>query len=219
VYKIIFKLISQRLKTILLTRISPNQFGFLNGRQIHKAIGMVQEGLQSIKSGNQKSLTLKVDLSEEFDRVSWLYLMLLLTHLGLFHAFMTWTLSCINVASFDVLVNGSTSFFFKDERGIRQGCPLYPFLFLLVVEGLIKLLKEAYVSRIIEGINLGISCNITHLLVVVDVLILCDGTRELVDYLNELLNLFNKATCMKINREKSSLVTWGLSYLESNTIS
>jgi hypothetical protein len=86
---------------------------------------------------------LKIDLSKAYDRVSWLYLRLLLTHLGFGFSFINWIMSCISSVSFVVLINGAATPFFQAERGLRQGCPLSPLLFLLVAEGLSRALKEA----------------------------------------------------------------------------
>jgi hypothetical protein len=119
-------LIARRLLDFLSDHISQEQFGFLKGRQIHEAIGLAQEGLHSIHTKRQKAVSLKVDLSKAFDNVSWLYLRLLLIHLGFFHSFVTWVLNCISTTSFAVLINGSASTFFKPERGLHQGCLLSP---------------------------------------------------------------------------------------------
>lgn len=83
-YKIISKIIVKRLKYILSEHISKEQFGFLEGRQIHEVIGVAREGLHSIKTKHLRGDVLKIDLSKAFDRVNWLYIRLLLTHLG-FH--------------------------------------------------------------------------------------------------------------------------------------
>ena len=124
--------------------ISAEQFGFLKGRQIHEAIGVAQEGLHSMKTRNLKGAILKIDLSKAYDKVSWLYIHMLLIHLGFGITFVRWIMSCVTTMSFSVLINGATSPFFHAERGLRQGCPLSPLLFLLVAEGLSCLLLEAH---------------------------------------------------------------------------
>ena len=82
IYKIVSKVIARRLKVTLSEHISAEQFGFLEGRQIHEAIGVAQEGLHSLKTRNIKGAILKIDLFKSYDKVSWIYLRLLLTHLG-----------------------------------------------------------------------------------------------------------------------------------------
>jgi hypothetical protein len=125
-YKIISKVISRRLKVILSKHISGEQFGFLEGRQIHEAIGVAQEGLHNIKLKKLKAVVIKIDLSKAFDRVNWLYIRMLLIHLGFRLVFVNWIMACLNSVSFSILLNGSATAFFQAERGIRQGCPLSP---------------------------------------------------------------------------------------------
>jgi hypothetical protein len=119
VYKIISKIISKRIKAILSKSVSHEQFGFLEGIQIHEAIGVVQEALHNIKTQKIKSAVIKIDLSKSFDRVSWLYIRLLQTHLGFELPFINCIMSCITTTSFVVLINGSESPFFPAERGLR----------------------------------------------------------------------------------------------------
>lgn len=133
-YKIIAKIIANRLKPILLAHISPEQFTFLQHRQIHEAAGTTQELLHSMHINNLKGMILKVDLSKAFDRANWLYIRLLLTHLGFPYSYIKWIMSCITEVSYSVLLNGAPTPFFSAERGLRQGCPLSPLLCLLIME-------------------------------------------------------------------------------------
>eukprot|EP00253_Pinus_taeda_P016641 PITA_16641 len=139
-YKIIAKIIANRIKPILSKHISQEQFTFLHNRHIHEAIGFAQEALHSIKLRKLKGMALKIDLSKAFDKISWLFLRMILTHLGFPLEFTRWIMRCITSVSFAILINGSTSHSFQAERGIRQGCPLSPLLFLLVMEGLSRLI-------------------------------------------------------------------------------
>jgi len=108
-----------------------------------------------MKVKNIKGAIFKIDLAKAFDKVSWLYLRLILTHLGFDIAFIRWILSCITTISFSVLINGAASPFFHAERGLRQGCPLSPLLFLLVAEGLSRALKEAIRLSNFTGLQLA----------------------------------------------------------------
>ena len=90
VYKVVSKIIAHKLKDILSLHISEEQFGFLHGRQIHKAVGVAQEGLHSMKTKNIKGAIIKIDLSKAYDKVSWLYIHMLMNHLGFGIAFIKW---------------------------------------------------------------------------------------------------------------------------------
>jgi hypothetical protein len=126
-----------------------------------------------------KGAVLKIDLSKSYDRVSWLYIILLLTHLGFEFPFINWIMSCLTSVSFVVLINGSTSSFFHAKRGLREGCPLSPLLFQLVAEGLSRVMGEAKRMGEFWGIMLSPTLKISHLLFFDDVLIFCDGSHQM----------------------------------------
>jgi hypothetical protein len=205
IYKIIAKIIARRLKPLLSSSISKEQFGFLEGRQIHEAIGVAQEGLHSLKTKKAKGTILKIDLSKAFDRVNWSYIRLLLTHLGFEVPFIKWIMACITSVSFAVLINGAASPFFTSEKGLRQGCPLSPLLFLLVAEGLSRAILNAVRTGEFHGIQITTSQRLTHLLFVDDILIFCSGQRQDAEVLSNILSLFRSTTGMQINIQKSTL--------------
>jgi len=137
IYKIISKVIARRLKSVLSKQISREQFGFLEGRWIQKEVGIAQERFHSIKVNTERSIVLEVDLSKAYDTISWLYFRLILIQLGFYHRFVVWVMRCITLLYFAILINGATSPFFILRRDLRQGSPLSPLIFLLIVEGLI----------------------------------------------------------------------------------
>jgi len=151
---------------------------------------------------------LKIDLSKAYDRVSWLYILLLLTHLGFDVPFINWVMNCLSTASFAVLINASASLLFTSERGLRKGCPLSPLLFLLVAEGLNRAISHAKSASTFSRIKISPALFLTNLLFVEDVLIFSGGSRREVKVLRNILSLFSKATRMQINDTKSSLSTY-----------
>lgn len=90
-----------------------------------------------------KGLTLKIDVSKAYDRVSWSYLQMLLTHMGFEIAFINWVMRFITNVSFVVLINGASSSFFHGKRGLHQVWCFSPLLFLLVVKGINVMLVDA----------------------------------------------------------------------------
>jgi hypothetical protein len=148
----------------------------------------------------------KIDLSKAFDRVNWLYIRMLLIHLGFGLVFVNWIMACLSSVSFSILLNGSATNFFLAERGLRQGCPLSPLLFLLVAEGLSRFISGEKLGGRFTGIKITNGLTITHLLFVDDILIFCDGSTRDADTLSEGLTLFNIATGMRINAQKSSIL-------------
>lgn len=114
-YKIIAKIIPNNIKPILLGNISSEQFAFLHNRKIHEAIDTTQEALHSIKQKKLKGVMLNIDLSKAFDRVCWLFLRMILTHMGFPLVFIRWIICCITSISFGTLINGSISHSFQEE--------------------------------------------------------------------------------------------------------
>lgn len=215
-YKIISKIIANRIKPILSRHISPQQFAFLKNRQIHEAIGSAQEAIHSIWTKHLKCILLKIDLSKVFDRASWLYIKMILIQVGFPHSLINWIMACITSPTFSILINGSASHFFHSERGLRQGCPLSPLLFLLVIEALSRLLITASREGSIRGLKISDICYLTHLLFVDDVLLLLDGSIQDTTAFSRLLDLFSKATGMEVNRSKSTITLVDTSVNESH---
>ena len=184
----------------------PQQFAFLEHRQIHEAIGAAQEAFHTIWTKHHKAITLKIDLAKAFDRVSWLYLKMLLIHLGFPHRFITWIMACITIPSFSVLINGSASQFFHSERGLKQGCSLSPLLFLIVMDGLSRLIASAKRNGDICGLKISEDCYLTHLLFVDDVMIFLDGSTRDSRSFSNIITLFSSATGMLANHSKSSII-------------
>eukprot|EP00253_Pinus_taeda_P035564 PITA_35564 len=219
IYKIIAKVIAIQIFPFLSKNISMEQFRFLDGRQIHEAIGVAQEVIHSVRQKKKKGAVLKIDLSKAYDRVNWLYLRMMLTHLGFNYTFTSWIMGCISSVSFAVLINGSASSFFNSQRGLRQGCPLSPLLFLLVAEGLSRLIHKARREGKVKGIEVAINLFITHLLFVDDILIFTNGSSNEIKEYKSIFDLFMQATEMEINTRKSQICAADLERRESDRIS
>ena len=103
----------------------------------------LRKNVYTIKIKKLKLLILKMDLKKYYGRLDWTYLKLTLLQIGLPFMMIDWIMVCVSTTIFLVLINGNPSAFFKSSRGLRQGCPLSPILFLLVVEDLSRLIRKA----------------------------------------------------------------------------
>ena len=110
-----------------------------------------------------------------------------------------WIMACVTSTNYDVLVNGSPSSFFKAERGLRQGCPLSPLLFLLLIEGLSRMIISEKDAGTLHGINISKELAITHLLFVDDIILFGNCTKEEWEVLHKIFDIFCSATGMNIN--------------------
>jgi hypothetical protein len=100
----------------------------------------------------------------------------------------------------------------------QQRCPLSHLLFILIVKGLNKLIKEAYKNGNFKGVNIGTYCNITHLLFIDGILLFREGSKWVIEKFKGIFDLFCKATGMTINLEKSMISPWGITKQENNYI-
>jgi hypothetical protein len=209
-YKIIAKLLANRLRPILSKGLAEEQLGFLHGRQILDAVGTAQESLHSIKQKKQRALILKLDLMKAYDLINWDFLTLILHKVGFSLATIRWIMSCVSSVSYAVIINGEPSAFFQRDKGLRQGCPLSPLLFIMVMESLSLLINREKFVGTLTGITVSRIIKILHLLFVDDILIM---SRENIDewaVIVCILNIFQSATGLQINAEKSLFLTAGL---------
>lgn len=153
IYKVISKVIANRLKSLLPLLISSEQSRYVEGRQIMDGILLTHKIIHSLKHSKQAGMLLKLDLSKAFDKLSWTYIQHMLKAFGFCSMWIRWILSLITSTHFSILVNGFPSRSFKPSRGIRQGDPLSPFLFVLMAEGLGRHIKHALHSQQLKGIS------------------------------------------------------------------
>jgi hypothetical protein len=106
---------------------------------------------------------------------------------------------------FSILINDVASPLFKSKRGIKHGFPLSSLLFIIIVDGLRRYLKEVSESRNIKGINVGTFYNVTHVFSIDDSLIFCEGTKRMVKKLSEIINILCEEKIMTLNFERSMM--------------
>jgi hypothetical protein len=143
--------------------IGEEQFRFLHNRQIHDEVTVAQEKFHYVKHRKLKATLLKLDLTKSHDRANWTFLRLTFLQLGLNLNFINWIMGCLHSVSFDVLINGVPLRFFKASWGLRQGCSLSLFLFLIIEEALSRLLNEAKHEGFLKGIKVTDREEISHL--------------------------------------------------------
>jgi hypothetical protein len=213
VYKILAKLLANRLRMVLPTIISPSQNAFIQGRQILDSVLIANECLDSRMKQGVPGVIYKLDVEKAYDHVNWEFLLYLLQRCGFPLRWRKWIWFCISTVRFSILINGCPSGFFPSSRGLRQGDPLSPLLFVIVMEALSRLMDRTVQGRLLFGFTMGSSVErevmVSHLLFANDTLIFCDANPSKIEHLGCVLTWFEAISGLKINLGKSEMVPVG----------
>eukprot|EP00253_Pinus_taeda_P031554 PITA_31554 len=204
IYKIIATLVAKRLKPLLPSIISPEQTGFVEGRKILDGLVVAQEMIHSLNQHKRKGMMIKLDLSKAYDRLNWRYLCAVLAAYDFEKRWIEWIFSMVSTPIFSILVNSNPSKPFNASRGIRQGDPLSPFLFILAADGLGRIIKRESRRNKLRGLKLwGNNLAITHQQFVDDIMLFGEVSLREVRIIKEVLEVFSEASGMEINKDKS----------------
>uniref|UniRef100_M1CSU0 Non-LTR retroelement reverse transcriptase n=1 Tax=Solanum tuberosum TaxID=4113 RepID=M1CSU0_SOLTU len=142
VNKIFSSIIHDRLQDILPKIISSNQSGFVKGRSIIENVLLTQELISYIsKRGKPSNVVIKLDMAKAYDRVSCFFLMKILRKMGFSNKVVDLIWRLITNNYYSVIINGQPHGFFHSTRGVKQGDPLFPALFILSAEVLTRALN------------------------------------------------------------------------------
>ncbi|KAL0295479.1 UNVERIFIED_CONTAM: putative ribonuclease H protein [Sesamum radiatum] len=209
IYKVISKIMVKRMQLVLDKLIDNTQNAFVPGRCISSNVLLAQELLSGY---NQKKLpprcTIKVDLQKAYDMVDWEYLLAVLRLFKFPAKFISWVEQCITTASFSISINGGIHGFFQSTRGLRQGDPISPYLFVLVMESFHLLLQQKVKSD--SNFNYHWRCKelgIVNLSFTDDLLLFCKADLHSVSVLKAGLMEFKQLSGLQANAQKSQIIT------------
>ena len=215
VYKLITKVVANRLKKLLAKMIPDSQSAFLLGRLITDNILVAFETLHFLKRKTQGKLgymALKLDMSKAYDRVEWVFLERIMRHLGIEERLIKIIMACVQFVAYAVLLNGQPVGNIKPTKGLRQGDPLSPYLFLLCAMGLQSLIHQAEMDGHIRGVAICRNGHkVSHLFFADDSVLFCRATKAECNKILEILEVYEKGSGQKINKEKTNL------FFSSNT--
>ena len=203
-YKIASKAIATRIEKVLPLLINSNQTGFVKGRYIGENIRLINDMLEQTKAQDIPGILLLLDFRKAFDTVEWGFIQNTLDLFNFGSNIKQWVRTFYNNTESSVLHNGYTTNYFKLSRGVRQGCPLSPYLFILGAE---ILAARVRLERNIEGITI---LNTEH-----KISQFADDTSLFLKNIDsitnaiEILRLFGNISGLKLNLGKTKAIWLG----------
>jgi hypothetical protein len=209
-YKIVSKVLANRLKLILPEVISDNQSVFIPGCLITNNVLIAYElshYLMNKRNGNKSFAAVKADMSKAYDRVEWGFLEAMMLKLGFSRRWVKLIMNRVTIVRYQIKINGDFTQQFTPTRGLRQGDPLSPYLFVICADGLSALLMDAEANGKISGVR---TCPatppITHLFFADDSVLLIKANEEEAVALRETLELYENCSRQCLNAEKSAIM-------------
>ncbi|MCI11700.1 RNA-directed DNA polymerase (Reverse transcriptase), partial [Trifolium medium] len=212
-FKIISKILADRLAQILPNIISKEQRGFIKGRQIRDCICLTSEAINMLhKKSFGGNLTVKIDIAKAFDTIDWQLLLKVLKAFGFSPVFCSWIHTILNSAKLSISINGKQEGYFDCARGVRQGDPLSP-LFCLAEEvlsrGLLKLVEDGQL-KLINGTRT--SHIPSHILYADDIMLFCKGTSSNIQILSDFFVRYAQNSGQVRNPQKSTIFGGSISH-------
>ncbi|GJX76497.1 RNA-directed DNA polymerase, eukaryota [Tanacetum coccineum] len=162
-YKVITKILATRLSLVISDLISDVQTAFLPNRQILDGPFIINELLSWCKLKKQQAMVFKVDFAKAYDTIRWDYLDDVLEAFGFGDKWRSWITGSLVSGMASILINGSPTTEFQFHYGLKQGDPLAPYLFILIMESLHLSFARAIDAGIFKGIKVDSSLMISHL--------------------------------------------------------
>lgn len=207
-YRLLMKLVATRLQKHVKVLISNTQTTFVKGRCISDNTILVREVIHSFNSQKykEKSFLLKVDINKAFDTVRWEFIWEAMAKVNIPQPLIALVRNCMRASQVTILFNGTGQGFIKPTRGLRQGCPLSPFLFILAMESLTRELQWAVQHGDIKGVKLARTApKITHIMYADDLVLFGNAEIEEVRHLKQVLERFGHYSGLVVNPDKSKI--------------
>jgi hypothetical protein len=210
IYKVISKCLVNRLRPYLQTLISENQSAFIPGRLISDNALVAFECFHAIHRTNKEEESFcayKLDLSKAYDRVDWRFLEGALNKWGFDCKWINWIMACVKSVKYTVQINGHLTNEFSPSRGLRQGDPLSPYLFLLVAESLTLIINKARVNGELQDFKIcrG-SPGISHLMFADDCLLFFKANPGRATVIKSAISIFENGSGQLLSANKCSLL-------------
>ncbi|GKE18935.1 RNA-directed DNA polymerase, eukaryota [Tanacetum coccineum] len=205
-YKIIAKILANRLVVVLRDIVNEAQSAFIANRQILDGPFIMNELIHWCKSMKKQTMIFKVDFEKAYDSVRWDYLDDVLKNFGFGSKWRGWIQNCLHSSRGSILVNGSPTSEFQFHKGLKQGDSLSPFLFILIMESLHLSFQKLVNEDLFKGISIGSSLKLSHLFYADDVIFMGQWSDSNISTIVHALKCFHRASGLRIYMHKSKLL-------------
>ncbi|GKA34396.1 RNA-directed DNA polymerase, eukaryota [Tanacetum coccineum] len=209
-YKVATKILATRLSMVISDLISDVQTAFLPNRQILDGPFIINEILARCKLKKQQAMIFKVDFAKAYDSIRWDFLDDVLNSFGFGSKWRSWIRGSLSSGKASILVNGSPTSEFHLHRGLKQGDPLAPFLFILIMESLHLSFSRAVEAGIFTGFRIDPSITLSHLFYADDAVFIGEWSHANLKGIMNILRCFSLLSGMSINIQKSHLLGVGI---------
>ncbi|XP_038972705.1 uncharacterized protein LOC120104884 [Phoenix dactylifera] len=207
-YKVVARIMVRRMKPLLPGIISQEQGAFIAGRNISHNVLLAQEMMWDLQRASKRHslMAIKLDMERAYDRIRWRFLQQTLEAYGFHRQWIGWVLGCVRGPKFSILVNGTPSPFFESTMGLRQGCPLSPYLFILCADILSRDLQRVCARRELEAYVPALGASpLSHLLFADDCLLLARARVSDARVLRRVVADYCMASGQRVNFQKSAV--------------
>ncbi|KAL2933614.1 LINE-1 retrotransposable element ORF2 protein [Bienertia sinuspersici] len=211
IYKCITKMICARMKEVLQDIIAKNQGAFVHERYIIHNVMVCQDMVRHYGRKNTPSCCMiKLDLRKAYDTVNWDFLEEMLLALGFPSIFTQWIMSCVKTAKYSLIINGYPYGYANFRRGLRQGDPMSPLLFVVCMEYLSRLLTKMTTETKFKFHPRCKPMKLTHLCFVDDLILCSKGDTESIRLMIKCFQAFSATSGLKANCAKTKIYTCGV---------
>jgi exonuclease III len=208
-YRIFSKILAGRLRPLLSKFVSLAQCAFVKGRTIGEATLLAHEIMSRthVSTRQVPTMCIKVDLAKAFDSVDWSYLTQAMQQLGFSPQWCRLVNQMVR-ASFQVKLNAQLSPAYLAANGLRQGDPLSPYLFVIAMEGLSRMVERGVAAKVLAPLSKR-EVTVSHTMYADDLMFYLHATIPSAVGLKQLLDRFGDFSGLRTNFQKSEIIFGG----------
>lgn len=203
-YKVFTKILCNRLVPFMDKLVSPNHTAFIKGRSIGDGILFAHEIIRGLGGKDNKYMCIKVDLKKAYDSINRAFVTHILISMGFPDKWVNIIDNIISTPMFSIIVNGESHGYFKSSNGLRQGDPISPILFTLVMEYFTLLMdekvREGQISPITDYDN-----KLTHLIYADDIIVFTKANAQTAIAISVVFQTMKRVTDLELSCEKSNV--------------